>query len=179
MAVRECRQEPVEENPYAPFTWRRRSSLNRWKSTEEIGNVPLDNHNRSPIVVDGRWIFCLRYGISKIANMIIDRNPYCNRRRREDFGPDMCDGTKVFIFVYFLSLFLMPVAIVKRLESLRSSFFWGGSETSRKLAWVKWDRVMAKRDSGGLGIGSLVSFVSGTASLWENILVNMVSELIR
>ncbi|KAL4583572.1 hypothetical protein LXL04_008150 [Taraxacum kok-saghyz] len=61
----------------------------------------------------------------------------------------------------------MPVTIAKRLESLRSRFFWGGSEKGRRLAWVKWDQVMAKRDAGGLGIGSLVSFNMGLVLKWQ------------
>ncbi|GKA85666.1 putative RNA-directed DNA polymerase, eukaryota, reverse transcriptase zinc-binding domain protein [Tanacetum coccineum] len=48
--------------------------------------------------------------------------------------------------------------VVKSLESLRAFFFWGSSEDSKKLAWVKWSNILASVDKGGLGIGSLNVF---------------------
>ncbi|KAL4589632.1 hypothetical protein LXL04_002540 [Taraxacum kok-saghyz] len=60
--------------------------------------------------------------------------------------------------IYFLSLYVMPVQIAKRLESIRARFFWGGSAEDKKMAWIKWDQVLAKLEQGGLGIGSMVSF---------------------
>ena len=69
--------------------------------------------------------------------------------------------------VYYLSLFVMPVTIAKKLESLRSTFFWGGSETEKKMAWVKWDQMLAKKESGGLEIGSLVSFNLALILKWK------------
>ena len=40
---------------------------------------------------------------------------------------------------------------------LRSKFFWGGPKSSKKVVWVAWNDVLAKRDVGGLVIGSLRS----------------------
>ncbi|GJX77884.1 F-box domain containing protein [Tanacetum coccineum] len=45
--------------------------------------------------------------------------------------------------------------IVEKLESVRQNFFWGGNDEKKKLAWVKWDRVISKSSLGGLDIGSL------------------------
>ncbi|KAL4559868.1 hypothetical protein LXL04_032014 [Taraxacum kok-saghyz] len=69
--------------------------------------------------------------------------------------------------IYFLSLFVMPVAITKMLEAIRSKFFWDGSEKEDKMAWVKWDQVLAKRENGGLEIGSLVSFNIALILKWN------------
>ncbi|GJU60806.1 hypothetical protein Tco_1238572 [Tanacetum coccineum] len=59
---------------------------------------------------------------------------------------------------YYLSIFKVLETVVKSLESLRASFFWGSSEDSKKLAWVKWSNILASLDKGGLGIGSLKAF---------------------
>nr|XP_043615758.1 uncharacterized protein LOC122587654 [Erigeron canadensis] len=56
---------------------------------------------------------------------------------------------------YFLSIFHMPKTIRNKLEALRSSFFWGGSNNKRKIHRVKWDSVLTSKESGGIGIGSL------------------------
>ncbi|GKC44506.1 putative RNA-directed DNA polymerase [Tanacetum coccineum] len=57
--------------------------------------------------------------------------------------------------LYYFSLFRAPVHVIKKLESVRQNFFWGGNDEKKKLAWVKWDRVISKSSLGGLDIGSL------------------------
>ena len=69
--------------------------------------------------------------------------------------------------IYYLSMFVLPVAIAKKLESLRSSFFWGGTENKRKMAGLKWENVMTSNERGGLGIGSLVSFNLALILKWK------------
>ncbi|GJW16615.1 hypothetical protein Tco_0024051 [Tanacetum coccineum] len=53
---------------------------------------------------------------------------------------------------YYLSIFKVLETVVKSLESLCASFFWGSSEDSKKLAWVKWSSILASLDKGGLGV---------------------------
>ncbi|GKD75778.1 hypothetical protein Tco_1334060 [Tanacetum coccineum] len=48
-----------------------------------------------------------------------------------------------------------PELVLKSLESMRASFFWGSNGDKRKLAWIKWDNILASFDKGGLEIGSL------------------------
>nr|GEV36721.1 hypothetical protein [Tanacetum cinerariifolium] len=45
--------------------------------------------------------------------------------------------------MYYFSIFKVPESILKNLESIRALFFWGGSHSSQKLAWVKWLNVLA------------------------------------
>ena len=45
--------------------------------------------------------------------------------------------------------------MIKTLESLRSRFFWGGTDNKKKISWVAWDCVLRDKNCGGLGIGSL------------------------
>nr|GEZ86157.1 hypothetical protein [Tanacetum cinerariifolium] len=57
--------------------------------------------------------------------------------------------------IYYLSIFKAPEKILNSMESLRSRFFWGGSQDSRNMAWVKWSQVLSSFEKGGLQIGSL------------------------
>nr|GEW44479.1 putative RNA-directed DNA polymerase, eukaryota, reverse transcriptase zinc-binding domain protein [Tanacetum cinerariifolium] len=56
---------------------------------------------------------------------------------------------------YFMSLYLIPVSIRKKLESMCNIFFIGGDPDEKKMTWVKWDRCLASKKDGGLGIGSI------------------------
>ncbi|GKA86254.1 RNA-directed DNA polymerase, eukaryota, reverse transcriptase zinc-binding domain protein [Tanacetum coccineum] len=53
--------------------------------------------------------------------------------------------------IYYFSIFKVPEAVLKTLESLRASFFWGATGDTRKLAWIKWSNILASLDKGGLG----------------------------
>nr|GEW94301.1 RNA-directed DNA polymerase, eukaryota [Tanacetum cinerariifolium] len=61
------------------------------------------------------------------------------------------------IGTYYFSLFSMPSTVHKKLETIRSKFFWGGDETSNKIPWIAWNLALAVKDKGGLAIGSLYS----------------------
>ncbi|XP_071708950.1 uncharacterized mitochondrial protein AtMg00310-like [Rutidosis leptorrhynchoides] len=69
--------------------------------------------------------------------------------------------------VYYLSLFKAPVSIIKSIEKLRARFFWGGSKEKRKMAWIKWDQVLASREKGGLDIDSIQSFNQALLLNWH------------
>nr|XP_043623679.1 uncharacterized protein LOC122595393 [Erigeron canadensis] len=57
---------------------------------------------------------------------------------------------------YFLSLFRMPKKVNRMLEAFRAMFFWGvRSQNNRKIHWIKWGSVLALKDDGGVGFGSL------------------------
>ncbi|KAL4590821.1 hypothetical protein LXL04_003764 [Taraxacum kok-saghyz] len=75
-----------------------------------------------------------------------------------------------------LSLFVISVAIAKKLESIRAKFFWGGSENEKKMSWIKCDQVLAKREQGGLN-GSRVGWelwrlFNSPNALWVRLLKN-------
>lgn len=62
---------------------------------------------------------------------------------------------------------LFSETIVKSLESLRAFFFWGGTDDSKKLAWVKWSNILSSMDKGGLGVGSLKAFNMSLLLKWR------------
>ncbi|GKD33803.1 hypothetical protein Tco_1249312 [Tanacetum coccineum] len=69
--------------------------------------------------------------------------------------------------IYFLSIFKAPKTILKYLERYRAKFFWGGSQDSRKLAWIKWSNALSSFDKGGLNIGSLKAFNLALLQKWR------------
>lgn len=69
--------------------------------------------------------------------------------------------------VYFLSFFKAPTGIISKLESLFKRFLWGGGEDSRKINWVRWDKVCRAKDEGGLGIQNLKAFNLALLGKWE------------
>ncbi|GJY22444.1 hypothetical protein Tco_0396102 [Tanacetum coccineum] len=48
--------------------------------------------------------------------------------------------------------FKVSEAVVKSLKSLRASFFWGSSEDSKKLAWVKWSNILASLNNDRISV---------------------------
>ncbi|GKE10842.1 putative RNA-directed DNA polymerase, eukaryota, reverse transcriptase zinc-binding domain protein [Tanacetum coccineum] len=69
--------------------------------------------------------------------------------------------------VYYFSIFKAPKMVIKKLESIRRKFFWGGGLDSNKIAWIAWDKVISPLKDGGLDIGSLrVSNLSLLAKWW-------------
>ncbi|XP_071718074.1 uncharacterized protein [Rutidosis leptorrhynchoides] len=69
--------------------------------------------------------------------------------------------------IYLMSLFKCPEKILRKLESIRARFFWGGSDTVKKMPWVKWDKILASFDQGGLNIGSLKAFNIALINKWR------------
>ncbi|GJY29515.1 hypothetical protein Tco_0405282 [Tanacetum coccineum] len=63
--------------------------------------------------------------------------------------------------------------------------FWGGSQDSRNLAWIKWTNALSSFNKGGLNIGSLKAFnlalfqkwrwriFSSSNSLWVNVIKSL------
>ncbi|GJS06437.1 putative RNA-directed DNA polymerase, eukaryota, reverse transcriptase zinc-binding domain protein [Tanacetum coccineum] len=65
---------------------------------------------------------------------------------------------------YFMSIYLMPVSIRSKLESMRSKFFRGADQNDSKMAWIKWEKCLPNKKKGGL-----VSMVIMEASLMTRI----------
>ena len=59
---------------------------------------------------------------------------------------------------YYLSLFIVPKAVVVRLERIQRIFLWGSLVECFKYPLVAWENVCLPCELGGLGIRNLVSF---------------------
>ncbi|GJZ31550.1 hypothetical protein Tco_0576597 [Tanacetum coccineum] len=65
-----------------------------------------------------------------------------------------------------MSLFPVPVTVLRDLEGVQARFFCGADIGEKKLHWVSWSRVMASRLEGGLGVGSLFSLNRAMLFKW-------------
>ena len=63
-------------------------------------------------------------------------------------------------------LFKVPVGVLKRLEAIRSKFFRGVDVDSRKIAWFSWDKVIASKEVGGLGMSNFYAMNRALLFKW-------------
>ncbi|KAK2414519.1 hypothetical protein QL285_037103 [Trifolium repens] len=70
------------------------------------------------------------------------------------------------ILVYFLSFFKAPTGIISLIESIFKAFLWGGSEESRKIHWIKWDKICLDKEYGGLGVRKVKEFNISLLGKW-------------
>nr|GEZ69937.1 RNA-directed DNA polymerase, eukaryota, reverse transcriptase zinc-binding domain protein [Tanacetum cinerariifolium] len=68
--------------------------------------------------------------------------------------------------IFQFSLFKAPSGILKTLESIRSHFFNGHDVSSKKISRVNWNKVIAPKDKGGLGVSSLYALNMGLLFKW-------------
>lgn len=86
---------------------------------------------------------------------------------------------------YYISIYMMPVAIQKKLETMRNNFLIGGDEGEKKITWVSWKKCLASKQLGGLGVGSIFAlnlgllfkwiwrFLSHRTDLWAKVIKNI------
>ncbi|GKB53206.1 RNA-directed DNA polymerase, eukaryota [Tanacetum coccineum] len=84
--------------------------------------------------------------------------------------------------LYNMSIYKVPKGVLNDMEAIRSNFFNGADSLERKITWVSWDKVLASKKNGGLGVSSfhalnraLLSnwvwrFISQDGSLWYRII---------
>ncbi|KAK0585538.1 hypothetical protein LWI29_030060 [Acer saccharum] len=64
--------------------------------------------------------------------------------------------------MYTMNLFRLPVSLISKLHSLCARFWWGGSDSNRKLHWCTWENLCKPRCEGGLGFHDLGLFTFGS-----------------
>nr|GEW21976.1 RNA-directed DNA polymerase, eukaryota, reverse transcriptase zinc-binding domain protein [Tanacetum cinerariifolium] len=84
--------------------------------------------------------------------------------------------------LYYMSNYKAPAAVLKDLESIRRDFFCGADKVDRKMVWVRWEKVLASKNNGGLGVSSLYAtnrallfkwiwrFLTQCSSLWSSLI---------
>nr|GFA94755.1 RNA-directed DNA polymerase, eukaryota [Tanacetum cinerariifolium] len=80
--------------------------------------------------------------------------------------------------IYNMSFYKAPRGVLKSMEAIRSRFFNGADSSEKKITWVAWDKVLASKKNGGLGVSSFYAlnralllkwvwrFLSQDGSLW-------------
>nr|GFC22829.1 RNA-directed DNA polymerase, eukaryota, reverse transcriptase zinc-binding domain protein [Tanacetum cinerariifolium] len=81
-----------------------------------------------------------------------------------------------------LSKWKVPKGVLKTMESIRNSFFNGADPSNKKITWAAWNKVLAAKKNGGLGVSSFHAlnralllkwvwrFVSQDGSLWYQVI---------
>nr|GEU59050.1 RNA-directed DNA polymerase, eukaryota [Tanacetum cinerariifolium] len=57
--------------------------------------------------------------------------------------------------LYNMSIYKVPKGVLKEMEAIRCNFFNGVDHAERKITWVSWDKVLASKKNGGLGVSSI------------------------
>ncbi|GKA28600.1 hypothetical protein Tco_0714845 [Tanacetum coccineum] len=82
--------------------------------------------------------------------------------------------------LYHMSLYKAPLGVLHDLESLRRNFFNGIGENERKISMIGWNKILASKQKGGLGVSSFFAlnrsllfkwvwrFLSQGTSLWHH-----------
>ncbi|GJR34197.1 ribonuclease H-like domain-containing protein [Tanacetum coccineum] len=52
--------------------------------------------------------------------------------------------------IYNMSIYKVPKLVLNHMERLRRDFFYGVKDGDRKIAWIKWTKVLASKKFGGL-----------------------------
>ncbi|GKD97856.1 hypothetical protein Tco_1381753, partial [Tanacetum coccineum] len=58
------------------------------------------------------------------------------------------------ITLYHMSIYKVPMGVLKKLESIRRNFFNCTDGSVRKSSWTSWSKVLASKKNGGLGVSS-------------------------
>lgn len=68
--------------------------------------------------------------------------------------------------IYWLSFFPIPKGVEEKIRSLQCKYFWGGNESTKKIAWLSWDDICKSKREGGLGMKLLNVFNRALLSKW-------------
>nr|GEX84659.1 RNA-directed DNA polymerase, eukaryota, reverse transcriptase zinc-binding domain protein [Tanacetum cinerariifolium] len=87
--------------------------------------------------------------------------------------------------IYNMSLYKVPKTVLNSMEAIRRNFFNGIHDDEMRVAWVKWSKVLASKNQGGLGVSSFCTlnrallvkwvwrFLSHDNSLWARVIYDM------
>ncbi|XP_027180783.1 uncharacterized protein LOC113779411 [Coffea eugenioides] len=62
------------------------------------------------------------------------------------------------IYLCWTGVFILPKAVLKRIDNMLSSFLWSGEIKSRYVAKVKWEDVYKPKKNGGLGLQNIANW---------------------
>nr|GEV11151.1 RNA-directed DNA polymerase, eukaryota, reverse transcriptase zinc-binding domain protein [Tanacetum cinerariifolium] len=68
--------------------------------------------------------------------------------------------------LYNMSIYKVPKGVLKEMEAIRCNFFNGTDPAERKITWVSWDKVLASKKNGGLGVSSFHALNRALLQMW-------------
>nr|GEV14628.1 RNA-directed DNA polymerase, eukaryota [Tanacetum cinerariifolium] len=79
--------------------------------------------------------------------------------------------------LYNMSIHKVPKGVLKEMEAIRCNFFNGADPAERKITWVSWDKVLASKKNGGLGVSSFHALNRALLLKWSLILCSTLREM--
>ncbi|GJX94222.1 RNA-directed DNA polymerase, eukaryota, reverse transcriptase zinc-binding domain protein [Tanacetum coccineum] len=77
---------------------------------------------------------------------------------------------------YYMSIYMMPVFVQKKLESICNNFFIGGDKDEEKMTWVRWKKCLASKELGAEHIyGSIGGSMEDTLTLCNSTWMPFIS----
>ncbi|KAJ0527046.1 putative RNA-directed DNA polymerase [Helianthus annuus] len=67
---------------------------------------------------------------------------------------------------YYLSIFKAPIGVINMLEKIRKNFVWGNKGGGKSIKWIAWDKMVAPKRHGGLGVGDIRSLNLSLLAKW-------------
>nr|GEZ82562.1 RNA-directed DNA polymerase, eukaryota [Tanacetum cinerariifolium] len=92
--------------------------------------------------------------------------------------------------LYNMSIFKVPKGILNSMEAIRSKFFNGMEPSTNKITWAAWNKVLASKENGGIGVSSyhalnhalllkwVLRFISQDGPLWFRVIKALYGNLI-
>ncbi|GJR35202.1 RNA-directed DNA polymerase, eukaryota [Tanacetum coccineum] len=68
--------------------------------------------------------------------------------------------------IYSMSIFKVPRGVLKIMEAIRSWFFNGIGQGETKFTWIAWNKVLASKERGGLGVSSFFALNRALLLKW-------------
>nr|GEW47712.1 RNA-directed DNA polymerase, eukaryota [Tanacetum cinerariifolium] len=72
--------------------------------------------------------------------------------------------------LYTMSIYKAPKGVLHEMEMIQNSFFNGADSADRKITWVAWDKVLASKKHGGLGVSSYYALNRALLLKWVQVL---------
>lgn len=80
---------------------------------------------------------------------------------------------------YMMSVFRIPDGLIDELHGLMARFWWGWTETTKKMHWHNWDSMCLPKSMGGLGFQDLKCFNQALLAKQAWRLLNVTSSLLH
>ncbi|GJS93266.1 RNA-directed DNA polymerase, eukaryota [Tanacetum coccineum] len=68
--------------------------------------------------------------------------------------------------LYYMSSFKVPKGVLSKMESIRRNFFNGVENAKKKMSLIGWNKILASKKNGGLGVSSFFAYNSALLFKW-------------
>ncbi|XP_059629767.1 uncharacterized protein LOC132272684 [Cornus florida] len=108
------------------------------------------------------------YGLKKAnCQCLIDKvsgkiNCWCTKMLSVAGKVELIRSTINPIFLYWCSIYTVPVFVINQLQKMCRNFIWGSTDHSKKLHLMSWDMITRDKAEGGLRLRKLVNIQSAS-----------------